>query len=128
MCYDLHMDQATVDAPTDVLAALTARLVRAFQPQRVVLFGSRAWGTPDTRSDYDLAVVVASSNESIVEREARARRALRDVGVSKDVLVYTVDEIAAFAGVAASLEHRILTDGRVLYDRRAGRPRESVAP
>ena len=32
-------------------------LVRRFRPQRIILFGSRARGTADERSDADLLVI-----------------------------------------------------------------------
>lgn len=46
-----------------VLAEIVHRLVKAFHPQRVYLFGSRARGDDGPDSDYDLMVVVHEASE-----------------------------------------------------------------
>src|SRR5579884_2995581 len=43
------------------IAALAARIGRVFHPERVILFGSRAYGTPTPESDVDLMVVMNSA-------------------------------------------------------------------
>ncbi|MDY7079306.1 MAG: nucleotidyltransferase domain-containing protein [Chloroflexota bacterium] len=48
----------------DLLQEMTRRLVEQFQPERVVLFGSRAWGIPDRGSDVGLTVIVTHSDLS----------------------------------------------------------------
>jgi uncharacterized protein len=42
----------------NLLDEMTQKLVREFQPEQVILFGSHAWGTPDRSSDIDLMVIV----------------------------------------------------------------------
>jgi len=34
------------------------RIVREFHPEKIILFGSHAYGTPDENSDVDLMVVM----------------------------------------------------------------------
>jgi predicted nucleotidyltransferase len=99
----------------DVLDAMTRRLVAALHPERIILFGSHAWGTPHADSDVDLLVILPDSNESPRERALRARQCLRDVPVPKDVLVKTRAEVERGRGVRASLVSEILERGRVLY-------------
>ena len=91
------------------------RLVVEFNPDRIILFGSHAWGEPDGDSDLDLLVIVPGSNERPIERARRARRCLRGIGVPLDVLVKTREEYEYFRPVVASLEHRIAEQGEVLY-------------
>ena len=98
-----------------LLQEMTRRLVDEFQPERVFLFGSRAWGTPGRGSDVDLMVIVPSSNETAHERAVRALRALRGVGVPKDVIVQTRDVFERRATVFASLESKIVRRGKLLY-------------
>lgn len=107
--------------PGGLLDEITSRLVDEFQPEEVILFGSYAWGTPDDDSDIDLYVVVASSDEPEVVRDARAHRRLSGLRAPKDVLVRTRADYDRFRVVRASLEWRIEREGRPLHGpRRAG--------
>jgi len=57
------------------------RVVAALSPERVVLFGSYAWGQPDADSDVDLYVIVANCGEPAYRLARRAYHALRGVRV-----------------------------------------------
>ena len=99
----------------ELLREIVRRLVEEFHPERIILFGSHAWGTPSPDSDVDLLVVVAASQLPPAQRAVRAHRALRGLGIPKDVLVRTRDEIERYRLVPASLEAEILERGRPLY-------------
>jgi predicted nucleotidyltransferase len=105
---------ATDDA---LLREATAKLVAEFRPEKIYLFGSRAWGEPTEDSDYDFMVIVADSDEPRHKRAARAYEALSGLGVPKDVLVKTRAEFEKYLGVYASLEAQVLEQGRLLYGR-----------
>ena len=49
--------------PTGLLAEMTRRLVAEFHPERIILFGSHAWGKPTDDSDVDLFVIVPETAE-----------------------------------------------------------------
>ncbi len=101
-----------------LLHEATRRLVEQFQPEQIILFGSRAWGTPSPTSDLDLMVIVTHSDLSDYERSLMGHRCLRGLGVAKDVIVKTKEEFDFFRQVRASLEHKVSLEGIVLYDRR----------
>ena len=61
----------------EVLPEIVRRLVDEFNPEEIILFGSRAWGRPKPDSDYDLLVVVTTSEEKPTRRAARGYRCLR---------------------------------------------------
>src|SRR5918912_877425 len=71
-------DWATLRPPVTetLLANITQRIVEKFQPYKVILFGSYAYGTPDLDSDVDLLVVMDSD-------EPMAQRIRRGMGVAK---------------------------------------------
>ena len=48
--------------PTTLLEEMNRRLVAEFQPERITLFGSYAWGAPTEDSDVDLLVIMSTSN------------------------------------------------------------------
>jgi len=105
------------NVPQAVLEEITGRLVAEFGPEEIVLFGSHAWGEPDTDSDVDILVVVSSSEQTPTERARRAYRCVRGIRVPLDILVKTRGEAERYRGVRAALAHRIRERGRVLYGR-----------
>ena len=99
----------------EIIQKITHRLVEEFSPEKIILFGSYAWGKPSPDSDLDLLVLLKSSNERGIERMRRARRALRSFMIPKDILVKTTEEFNRYASVYSSLESKILEKGKVLY-------------
>lgn len=100
-----------------LLNEITRRLVAAFQPETIILFGSHAWGRPTEDSDVDLLVVVGQSDLKPTERATLAYRALRGVRVPLDILVKTRAEADRYRTVPASLESQIFEKGKVVYGR-----------
>ena len=96
---------------------MTRRLVAEFQPEQVILFGSHTWGTPDDDSDVDLMVIVSNSDQSAHQRMVRALHCLSAIEGPKDVLVKTRAEFDFYRDVRASLEYKIVNEGKVLYER-----------
>ena len=98
-----------------VLEEATRRLVSEFSPSKVYLFESRSRGDATPDSDYDFLVVLASSDERPLRRAQKAYRALRGLGISKDVIVTTSARFDRMKTLAASLEHEVATEGLPLY-------------
>lgn len=109
------MSRAVVDET--ILAEIVRRLVEAVDPDRIILFGSRARGEERPDSDVDLMIVKASDDSSH-RRVIPAYQALGGLGVSKDVVWYTPEEVNDWAGVRNHIISRALREGRVLYEKR----------
>jgi len=101
----------------DLPERIAASIVSEFSPERVVLFGSRAWGEPDSASDVDLLVVLETEDALAIEG-AIARRC-RPRFVPMDVLVRTPSELAERLRIGDPFMKRVVTQGRVLYQRPA---------
>jgi predicted nucleotidyltransferase len=104
----------TPDA-THVQAAVD-RLVEAFDPLRIVVFGSYARGETTPHSDLDLLVVLPEVEH---KRDAAVamRRVLSDLPVSKDVVVATPEEIEVRRNSTWHIIARALDDGVTVYSR-----------
>ena len=111
-----------VDEP--LLQRMVAAIVEAADPEQVILFGSRARGDARPDSDVDLVVVEAEPfgpGRSRLAEINRLMRALGGLGVAKDVLVYSLDEVEYWRDSLNNVLARALREGRVLYERpRAG--------
>ena len=81
------------------------------------MFGSYAWGTPHKYSDIDLCVIVPDGIPEFnrIEWGVRALNALNDLMVDVDVMVTTRSIIDTFKTVPASLQRKIVQEGKLLY-------------
>ena len=99
-----------------LLKTIVQRLRAAGQPQKIILFGSQARGQSDRDSDYDL-LVIENSSQPRYRRSVSYRHALKDLGTSKDIVVWTPDEIAEWQNVPNAFITTALREGVVLYER-----------
>jgi excisionase family DNA binding protein len=100
----------------EAIREMVRRIVERFQPEKIIVFGSYARGTAGPDSDVDLLVVmpvVGSKREQAVQIHI----ALAGVGLSKDVVVVTPEEVERFRDVVGTIVHPAITEGRVLYER-----------
>ncbi len=99
-----------------ILKEIKKRLTDLYHPRQIFLFGSYAWGTPHTNSDFDIAVIVEENNESAYLRPQKGTLALWDIDRSIDLLVFTREEFYSKAEHPASLQYKILKDGSLVYE------------
>lgn len=99
----------------ELLQSISSRIVDALHPEKIVLFGSHAWGEPNQDSDVDLFVIVKESSQPGYRRARDVYRCLRDIAVPIDVIVKTRSEVHCNAHVVTSLTKKVLEEGVVLY-------------
>ncbi len=92
-------------------------IAREFRPQKIILFGSHAYGQPTADSDVDLMVVMP--------KHRRSRRTAADIrvrlgyaGFPLDLLVWTPERLRDWSRAGDSFARDILDRGQVLYERR----------
>jgi uncharacterized protein len=98
-----------------ILAEMVRRLIDAYGPDRIYLFGSRAREDASGDSDYDLMVVVQSSDLAFTARCQQAYLLLCGLQAAKDVIVLTREEFNRKRNVVASLPATVLREGKLLY-------------
>jgi len=100
----------------DTLQQIVQRLVEAYRPERIVLFGSLAYGEPDVDSDIDL-LIIKETDEPPLERRVRVRRLVSDPErrVPFSPLVLTPEELAHRLALGDPFYREIMRRGKVLY-------------
>lgn len=105
----------SVKQETEILDEVVRRLVDAFQPERIYLFGSRARGDHHQDSDYDILIVLREPDTPTHEQTVEAYRVARGMGVPVDVLIWSRKEFDRQAPVISSLPETVLYEGRLVY-------------
>jgi uncharacterized protein len=110
-------DMGPVLTPVSVsLPQAIDRLVREFDPLRIVLFGSHARGTASADSDIDLLVVVPAMGDKR-ELGVAMLRSLRGVRHPIDVIPTDPQEIARRGSMPGDVLRSALLEGKVVYER-----------
>src|SRR5947209_14158413 len=92
-----------------------ARAIAArFDPNRIILFGSHAYGTPHADSDVDLLVVMPTRNQ--LGQAYKIRLALT-APFALDLVVRTPTEMAWRLEEGESFLTEIVSKGKVLYEK-----------
>jgi len=97
------------------LAEIVPRLIEAYRPEKIYLFGSRARDNFSVDSDYDLLIVVPDSAPPERRRSRLAYEALRGTGIAADILVWTRKSFDGRLHLRASLPYTVVSEGRLLY-------------
>lgn len=101
----------------ETLPKAIERIAQALKPEKIILFGSYASGSPTPDSDVDLLVIM-ETNDSQKERYLAVARLLRPRQFPVDIVVKTPKEIEAALKTNSFFTREILTKGVVLYERR----------
>ena len=98
-----------------VIDGIVERVVKAAQPQKVILFGSAARGDMDRYSDLDFLVIIRD-DEDLYEVERRIYTGLRGKEVPVDVIVASTSTIARYKNSHALVYKPALREGKVMYE------------
>ena len=91
-------------------------IAEAFQPERIVLFGSHARKESDEESDIDLFIEMETSL-SPPERAIAISELFGLRPWSLDLIVYTPAEVEKLQGIHGTLLSQIEREGQVLYEK-----------
>lgn len=90
------------------------KIAKAYQPEKIILFGSWAWGTPDENSDVDLFVVKETDNTRITAREIDGSIFPRLFPI--DLIVYTPSQLKKELGLEEPFVSKIEKKGKILFE------------
>lgn len=98
----------------DRIRDLISQIVLEFSPQRVILFGSYAYGQPNVDSDVDILVVLPFEGKPV--RKAIEIRNRVNARVPLDLLVRTPEQVADRIAQNDCFMREIVEKGHTLYE------------
>jgi len=93
---------------------VSRRIADEFHPERVLLFGSYAWGAPTEDSDVDLLVILPFDGKAVA-KSVEMRLKIRPP-FPVDLLVRTPEKIRERLALGDPFIRSILEEGKVLYE------------
>lgn len=97
------------------IAETSQKIAKRFNPERIILFGSWAWGKPGPDSDVDFFIVKETENTRDLAREIDGFLFPRPFPL--DVIVYRPEQLKRRKAAGDPFITEILTHGKVLYAR-----------
>jgi len=96
---------------------ITKQIVENYHPEKIILFGSYAWGKPNENSDVDL-FIVKKTNKRKTDRHLEVDKILSDRNIPLDILVYTPQEIKNRMLLEDFFVKNIIQQGKTIYARK----------
>ena len=93
------------------------KLVEAYDPLEIYLFGSYAWGHPTEDSDLDFAVIVEKTDLKKYKRPLAGYEALIRFEFPNDIIVYTKKEFDKHSSLVSTFCRKIKDEGEKIYTR-----------
>ena len=121
------------DVPMRLIRRFARGVAERFAPDKIILFGSQAYGQPHADSDVDILVIMPARNE--LQQAVRIRLAVA-YNFPLDLLVRTPQNLAWRLAEGDSFLQEIMSKGKILYEKidagvgpqsRSGLPRRSKA-
>ncbi len=100
-----------------VILDIVDRIKKNYRPQKIILFGSYAYGQPHRDSDIDL-MVVKETSERPIDRRVNVSRIVSDPKrlVPFGVIVLTPQELSDRLNRGDQFIAEIIKNGRILYE------------
>src|SRR5438128_8828673 len=105
------------DVPMRVIRHFARQVAERFHPDRIILFGSYAYGQPHADSDVDILVVMPARNQ--IDQAVRISLTI-DPPFALDIIVRTPRNMKWRLEEGDSFLREIVTKGKVLYEKTDG--------
>src|SRR5213082_2379728 len=101
------------DIPMRVIRRFARQVAERFQPDKIILFGSYAYGTPHADSDVDILVVMPARNQR--DQAHKIHWAIQPP-FPLDIIVRTPQGLRRRLEEGDSFLREIVSQGKVLYE------------
>jgi uncharacterized protein len=102
------------NVPMAVIRRYARQVAEHFQVEKIILFGSHAYGKPHADSDVDILVVMPARNQ--IDQAVRIDRAV-DPPFPLDLIVRTPRNLTGRLKEGDAFLQQIVTQGKILYEK-----------
>lgn len=97
------------------LKIITKKIVKNYAPEKIILFGSYAWGKTNKDSDFDLFIIKKGKKDFLTEQQKI--RKIIDGEIAADILVHTQKEVDKRLKLGDFFFADIINKGKYLYEK-----------
>lgn len=100
----------------EIISDIAKKIKEEYKPQKIILYGSFAYGNPDRDSDIDL-FIIKDTNERPIDRRVTIRRMVSKLrnGYPFSSIVLTPAELDRRLKIGDQFFQEIISKGEVLY-------------
>ena len=102
--------------PQEAIDQVVEQIVEKFKPQKIILFGSYARGSPRPESDVDLLVVMETSLKDVQQAIQICQQIEYRFGL--DLIVHTPEYLSERVKMGDWFLRDVLEEGKVIYEAR----------
>ena len=102
----------------ELILNITNRLIKEYRPEKVILFGSYAYGNPDEDSDIDF-LIIKNTKQRPIDRWFEVCEVVSDPErrIPFEPIILTKEELHKRIEIGDQFINEIITKGKVLYER-----------
>jgi len=102
--------------PMKTIHAIARHIAEKFEPEKIILFGSHAYGNPTAWSDVDLLVIMDTPDGELAAIKEVAQ-SLPDLSFRVDIIVRSQDVLEKRIKLGDWFLREATKNGKVLYER-----------
>lgn len=100
------------------LGKLKRNIVKSYNPEKIILFGSLAWGKVGPDSDIDLMIIKKTKKDYFNRGTEFVKRVNTRINAPKDIIIFTPEEIKKRLSIEDNFIEKIINNGKILYEKR----------
>ena len=99
------------------IKSVVQTIVEGYEPIKIILFGSYAYGHPTRDSDLDL-LIIKDGDAPGIQRNRHLRNILKDFSIPIDVIVKSSQEFDMLKDVIGTVIYPANKYGKIIYEKK----------
>jgi predicted nucleotidyltransferase len=100
----------------EIIQKIKDRIVSETNVEKIIIFGSYAYGKPTEESDIDILVIM-ETDLPIHRRARKIRGILSDISIPKDIIVRTPSEFEEYKDIIGTIVYPAAQWGKIIYEK-----------